>query len=145
MKEILKHFPDLEEGWEKMEEKLKTEPAEREMLSLKYREMLQRERLEDNLPEPEFTKAKRAESDSKVMETNKAPEKIYIHFLRPWLHRPANNESVEYTRTDAFIEKAQLFLIDKLKEIPMGNGKMKIKADCSLEDFIEDFKKAIKL
>ena len=36
-----------------------------------------------------------------------APEKIYIHpdiggreFLRPWLHRPANNESVEYTRTD---------------------------------------------
>ena len=42
-----------------------------------------------------------------------APEKIYIHpdiggreFLRPWLHRPANNESVEYVRTDAFIEKA---------------------------------------
>ena len=36
-----------------------------------------------------------------------APEKIYIHpdiggreFLRPWLHKPANNESVEYTRTD---------------------------------------------
>ncbi len=42
-----------------------------------------------------------------------APEKIYIYpdiggreFLRPWLHRPANNESIEYTRTDAFIEKA---------------------------------------
>lgn len=42
-----------------------------------------------------------------------APEKIYIHpdiggreFLRPWLHRPANNESVEYVRKDAFIEKA---------------------------------------
>lgn len=42
-----------------------------------------------------------------------APEKIYIHpdiggreFLRPWLHRPANNESVEYIRKDAFIEKA---------------------------------------
>ncbi len=36
-----------------------------------------------------------------------APEKIYIHpdiggreFLRPWLRRAANNESVEYTRTD---------------------------------------------
>ena len=47
------------------------------------------------------------------MKANEAPEKIYIHpdiggreFLRPWLHRPANNESVEYTRTDAFIEKA---------------------------------------
>ena len=42
-----------------------------------------------------------------------APEKIFIHpdiggreFLRPWLHRAANNESIEYTRTDAFIEKA---------------------------------------
>ena len=42
-----------------------------------------------------------------------APEKIYIHpdiggreFLRPWLHRPANNESVEYTRTDLVIERA---------------------------------------
>lgn len=42
-----------------------------------------------------------------------APEKIYIHpdiggrdFLRPWLHKAANNESIEYTRTDAFIEKA---------------------------------------
>ena len=42
--------------------------------------------------------------------------------------------------TDAFIEKAQLFLIDKLKEIPMGSGKMKIKAECSLDKFIEDFK-----
>ena len=46
-----------------------------------------------------------------------APEKIYIHpdiggreFLRPWLHRPANDESIEYTRTDAFIEKACKFL-----------------------------------
>jgi len=46
-----------------------------------------------------------------------APEKIYIHpdiggreFLRPWLHRPANNESIEYTRTDAFIEKADEFI-----------------------------------
>jgi len=47
------------------------------------------------------------------MKPSKAPEKIYIHpdiggreFLRPWLRRAANNESVEYTRTDAFIEKA---------------------------------------
>lgn len=75
-----------------------------------------------------------------------APEKIFLHpdiggkeFIRPWLKRRANQESVEYTRTDAFIERAQLFLIDKLKEIPMGNGKMKIKAECSLDEFIEDF------
>ena len=48
--------------------------------------------------------------NNKVME---APKRIYIHpdiggreFLRPWLHRPVNNESIEYTLTDAFIEKA---------------------------------------
>ena len=46
-----------------------------------------------------------------------APEKIYIHpdiggreFLRPWLPRAANNESVEYVRKDAFIEKAKEFI-----------------------------------
>lgn len=51
----------------------------------------------------------------------KAPKKIYIHpdiggreFLRPWLHRPANSESVEYTRTDAFIEKAEKYLLEHL-------------------------------
>jgi len=42
-----------------------------------------------------------------------APEKIFLHpdisgreFIRPWLKRRANQDSVEYTRTDAFIEKA---------------------------------------
>ena len=51
------------------------------------------------------------------MEANEAPEKIYIHqdigdkeFLRPWLHRAANNDSIEYTRTDVFIEKAEDFI-----------------------------------
>lgn len=63
MKEILKHFPDLEDGWKEMEERFKKDPAEREMLSLKYREMLEREK---NLPEPEFTKTKKAETTSKV-------------------------------------------------------------------------------
>jgi hypothetical protein len=68
MDEILKHFPDLEEGWKEMEEKLKKVPAEREMLSLRYRKMLEMEKLKENLPEPEFTKAKRAEpaSEEKV-------------------------------------------------------------------------------
>ena len=56
--------------------------------------------------------------EDEIME---APEKIYIHpdiggreFLRPWLHRPANNESVEYTRTDAFIEKAWDWIEDNV-------------------------------
>lgn len=48
------------------------------------------------------------------MKELKAPEKIYLHpdiggreFLRPWLKRRANQESVEYIRADAFIEKAE--------------------------------------
>ena len=111
MDEILKHFPDLEEGWKEMEEKLKTEPSEREMLSLKYREMLQRESSKESLVESEFTKAKRAESDSKVMKA-KAPERIWIDPATdlPKLSGLIDKDSVEYIRKDAFIEKADKFI-----------------------------------
>ena len=84
------------------------------------------------------------------MKANEAPEKIYLQentttdcygeFWPEWFEARAKDSDIEYTRADAFIEKAQLFLIDKLKEIPMGRGKMKIKAECSLDEFIEDFK-----
>lgn len=73
-----------------------------------------------------------------------APEKIYIHpdiggkeFLRPWLHRAANSESVEYVRKDAFIEKACDFLKDRIEhdsiDYPMATNRL-----------IEDFKKYMK-
>lgn len=74
MDEILKHFPDLEEGWKEMEERFKKDQAEKEMLSLKYQQMLERERLKENLPEPEFTKTKKAETTSKV--TSKVTAKV---------------------------------------------------------------------
>ena len=51
------------------------------------------------------------------MKANEAPEKIFLHpdiggreFIRPWLKTRASQESVEYTRTDAFIEKAYEYL-----------------------------------
>lgn len=77
------------------------------------------------------------------METNEAPEKIFLHpdiggreFIRPWLKRRANQESVEYTRTDAFIEKAcSWFRTLDDKEPPYT----------TTEKFIEEFKKAMKL
>lgn len=63
------------------------------------------------------------------------PEKIYIHpdiggreFLRPWLRRAANNETVEYTRTDyaekEFLIKAKRFLseIHRVCDITDENG-----------------------
>ena len=46
------------------------------------------------------------------MKTNEAPEKIYIspHFERRWFTKEIDDESTEYTRTDAFIEKATEWL-----------------------------------
>ena len=75
------------------------------------------------------------------------PDKLYArtnnNITLDISYAPQTLEAVEYVRTDAFIENVQLYLIDKLKEIPMGNGKMKIKADCSLEEFIDELKKSL--
>jgi hypothetical protein len=75
-----------------------------------------------------------------------APEKIYIHpdiggreFLRPWLHRPANNESVEYTRTDAFIEKACVKLKKLMYDNLMFQGRLH--REEVINNFVEYFKK----
>ena len=86
------------------------------------------------------------------MKANEAPEKIYIHpdiggreFLRPWLRRAANDESVEYTRTDTFIEKMARFLENKLYD------RVEIQVFCTVipsltskKAFIEDFRKYMK-
>ena len=79
------------------------------------------------------------------MKANEAPEKIYIHpdiggreFLRPWLHRPANNESIEYTRTDAFIEKTCEFI----KERFSFEDSWHVEGETTILDkIIEDYKK----
>ena len=77
------------------------------------------------------------------MKANEMPKRIYLFDYNDAMVTPLEGDTT-YVREDTFIEKAQLFLIDKLKEIPIGNGKMKIKADCSLEGFIEEFKKYMK-
>ena len=38
------------------------------------------------------------------------------------------------------IWKVEEFLIDNLKELPMGNGKFKLKAECSLVNFLKSLK-----
>lgn len=86
------------------------------------------------------------------MKANEAPEKIILTADREtgilyddWVTRDlTDNIKIEYIRKDSLIEKAQLYLIDKLKEIPMGDGKMKIKAECSLDEFIENFENYLK-
>lgn len=37
------------------------------------------------------------------------------------------------------IEDVELFLIDNLKELPLGNGKYKLKAGCSMQEFLDRF------
>jgi len=63
--------------------------------------------------------------------------------LRPWLHRPANNESVEYTQTDAFIEKALAYLNSKFYFHNAFYGV--VSTDFSaMEELFEDFKNYMK-
>ena len=42
------------------------------------------------------------------------------------------------------IWKVEEFLLDNLKELPMGNGKYKLKAECSLQEFLEKLETYIK-
>ena len=41
------------------------------------------------------------------------------------------------TDNNISIWKVEEFLIDNLKELPIGNGKFKLKAECSLAEFLE--------
>lgn len=73
-----------------------------------------------------------------------APEKIFLHpdiggreFIRPWLKRRANQESVEYTRTDAFIEKAAKWLDETLRNTDFYENEIEL--------MVEEFKEAMKL
>jgi len=68
-----------------------------------------------------------------------APEKIYLQkntttdcygeFWPEWFEARAKDSDVEYTRTDAFIEKACEFLKDRIEHDSI--------------DYVEDFKKYI--
>ena len=76
------------------------------------------------------------------MKANEAPEKIYVE-----IHHPFSNEytemvafehgdGIEYTRTDAFIKKAEEFIYSALNNGIMGTA--------NIEDFMRLFQKYIK-
>ena len=54
------------------------------------------------------------------MKTNEAPEKLYLHPTAKgkvgasWLTFSLTNQDIEYTRTDAFIEKAWDWIEDNI-------------------------------
>lgn len=64
------------------------------------------------------------------MKANEAPEKLYMN----WVNYPLEEMQVEYTRTDAFIEKACEF-IETYPHLFMGVLKSEV---------IEDFKNYMK-
>ena len=73
------------------------------------------------------------------MKANKAPEKIYCvateggYYITTNKPEPPFAEGIEYTRTDAFIEKACEWLENNLQGVVGGSI------------YINDFKKAMKL
>lgn len=67
------------------------------------------------------------------MKANEAPEKIYMN----WVNYPLEEIQVEYTRTDAFIEKATSWLDDNL----LNYWSQAYTDNCN---FIEDFKNYMK-
>ena len=85
------------------------------------------------------------------MKANKAPEKLYIYFNHPYtvdytkLNKRRSEEEVEYTRTDAFIEKVINFLNYKLDDIVATRvpGTI-IPHHVAKQDLIEEFKKYMK-
>lgn len=79
------------------------------------------------------------------MKANETPEKIYL-FENPitetpddrWLSKRSDDEDIEYTRTDAFIEKVCEYLREHIdRQLTIYHEQTWEKRD----EFIEDFKK----
>ena len=83
------------------------------------------------------------------MKPNEAPEKIYL-FENPidntpddrWLSKKCYNDDIEYTRTDAFIEKA----CENLKKLMYDNLMFqgRLHREEVINSFVEDFKNYMK-
>lgn len=79
------------------------------------------------------------------MKANKAPEKIYLNdsmttdtvgeLYHEWFDAKVSDRSIEYTRTDAFIEKAIKFFSPYIQDNSGGYD---------IERVIEDFKNYMK-
>lgn len=83
------------------------------------------------------------------MKANEAPEKIYL-FENPssgdtddrWLSSRSCDEDIEYTRTDAFIEKAEKYFTEKfIKDVSvLAGGPVHINFDAAFSNFIKYMK-----
>ena len=71
------------------------------------------------------------------MKANEAPEKIYLN----WVNYPLEEMQVEYTRTDAFIEKACEFISLNAADYIDVTHKGGIEHLALQERFIDEFRK----
>lgn len=75
----------------------------------------------------------------------KAPEKIYVHVKRNKVTNTWNStfigvNDIEYTRTDAFIEKASGWIKENITNNPNANSILVRNGCVTLGMLIEDFK-----
>ena len=74
-----------------------------------------------------------------------APEKLYLHPTKKgevsasWLTFPLTNEDIEYTRTDAFIEKATLWLLTNASDYCILHNSYDTKE--LVKDFVDAMKR----
>ena len=84
------------------------------------------------------------------MKTNEAPEKIYCvateggYYLTAIKSEPPFTEAVEYTRTDAFIEKACVWLRESITNNLECNRIISKKGVITIGLLIDDFKNYMK-
>lgn len=79
------------------------------------------------------------------MKANEAPEKIYLtedNPLKEWYRtKQVGFNSIEYTRTDAFIEKACEWIKENITNNPNANSVLVRNGCVTLGMLVDDFKK----
>ena len=85
------------------------------------------------------------------MKANEAPEKIYVHVRAnkelgtTWHGKKITNGDIEYTRTDAFIEKACEFLDGCIPDyIDLKHANVDTFMNVDNKRFIDEFRKYMK-
>ena len=76
------------------------------------------------------------------MKANKAPEKIWINSPQDLPCSSVDSNSIEYTRTDVFIEKAEKYLTEKfIKDISiLSMGRVNINFAPAISNFLKYMK-----
>lgn len=81
------------------------------------------------------------------MKANETPEKIYINSSledRIWLIGKGDTSFIEYTRTDAFLEKAEKWLEENVMKYLITTIHAGMDVPDIKDDFFDDFKKHLK-